>query len=654
MAIHWKIPFKSLTAGTDYTVNVYDSAFSGTPVVLYGAANPFETQEDDDEDPFTPVRTQSGYLRIVDTGEDASGNAFDWRALTPERTLDRPVTLTDGNGDVVWMGFIQPQNYTGQLYGGVQEREFPVMCLFSALQGVNVADTPTSMENFAYIIRELVSAASHPVAISTYYYHGENAVAKLLVDVDRTNFATSDGDACSYFSLLEDMCRFWGWTARMVGTEIAFVHGDIHVGDTYLEATPDNMTRLASGENAGTGRTITSASITGDIFRSTDLDETMLSGYNRAIVHADVRTLGSDLMPCFPEEVEDEMREGGWQSVAYDGDMGYRYTNDQTSFTAPTFEGNVSSAYDASFNIIYTAGNDSTPQSFRDVIRIKSSYTASAAGFARLESLYGHYFSLCRLSLEGVAYHLTEKYDNADAKGIGKKTMYVRIGVGADRASAQWYNSDTRSWGSTESVVKVALGGTGDTLHILHVSYDGQGRPRITEYRESIWFLGYARGYVFVDILGSDDMPETDGARSFDLSGFSVKILNYERADWPSYEAMGPTEARSERDYTAQNNSRFDAQYDVDTIFASDPYGSFGSGRLPIIVYTIQEPEQALANRIAAYWGTSKRRLAIDIVSTALPAAAVNSILTIAGSNMHATAIARNWRDDVARLTLTE
>jgi hypothetical protein len=642
--IHWKIPFKSLVEGTDYCVNIYDSTFTGQPVTLYGAASPFEAQEDDSDDAFAPVRTQSGYLRIVDTGEDASGQAFDWRALTPERALDRPVTLTDGNDNVVWMGFIQPQNYTGQLYGGVQEREFPVMCLFSALQGVTVANTPTSMENFAYIIRELVSAASHPVAISTYYYHGENAVAKLLVDVDRTNFTTSDGDTCSYYSLLEDMCRFWGWTARMIGSEVAFVHGDIEEGDTYLEATPADMTRLASGENAGTERTITSASITGDIFRSTDMDETMLSGYNRAIVHADVRPLDSDLMPCFPEEVEDEMREGGWQSVAYDGDMGYRYTNDQTSFTAPTFEGNVSSAYDASFNIIYTAGNDSTPQSFRDVIRIKSSYIASAAGFARLESLYGHYFSLCRLSLEGVAYHLTKKYENADSKGIGKKTMYVRIGVGADRASALWYNSDTRSWGSTESVVKVALGGTGNTLHILHGS----------KYLESIWFQGYARGYVFVDILGSDDMPETDGARSFDLSDFSVKILNYERADWPSYEAMGPTEARSERDYTAQNSSRFDAQYDVDAIFASDPYGSFGSGRLPIIAYTILEPEQDLANRIAAYWATSKRRLAIDIVATALPAAAVNSILTIAGSNMHATAIAHNWRDDVVRLTLTE
>lgn len=652
--IHWKIPFKSLVEGEDYCVNIYDSAFSGQPVTLYGAASPFETQEDDSDDTFTPVRTQSGYIRIVDTGEDASGNTFDWRDLTPVRTLDRPVTLTDGNDNVVWMGYIQPQNYTGKLYGGVQEREFPVMCLFSALQGVNVADTPTSMEDFAYIIRELVEAAAHPVDVSTYYFHGDNNVAKLLVEVDRTNFATSDGDACSYYSLLEDMCRFWGWTARMVGTEIAFVHGDIEEGDTYLEVTPANLTRLASGLSAGTEYSITSASITGDIFRSTSLDETILSGYNRAIVHADVRSLDSDLMPCYPEEVEDEMREGGWQSAGYDGDMGYRYTNDQTSFTAPSFEGNVSAAADASFNIIYTAGNDSTPQSFRDVIRIKASYSASAAGFARLQSLYGHYFGLCRLSFEGAAYHLTTKYDNADSKGIGKKTMYVRIGVGTDRASALWYNSDTRAWSSTQSVVKVALGGNGTTMHILHVSYDGQGRPRITDYRESIWFQGYARGYVFIDILGSDDMPEVSGVRSFDLSGFSVKILNYERADWPSYEAVGPTEARDERDYTAQNSSHFDQQYDVDTIFASDPYGSYGSGRLPIIVEAIQEPEQELANRIAAYWATAKRRLALDIVATAMPADALNTIITIAGSDMHATAIARNWRDDVVRLTLTE
>ena len=58
-------------------------------------------------------------------------------------------------------------------------------------------------------------------------------------------------------------------------------------------------------------------------------------------------------------------------------------------------------------------------------------------------------------------------------------------------------------------------------------------------------------------------MPEVSGVRSFDLSGFSVKILNYERADWPSYEAVGPTEARDEKDYTAQNSSHFDQQYDV-------------------------------------------------------------------------------------------
>lgn len=62
MAIHWKIPFKSLRTQTTYTVNVYDASFSGTAVTLKGAAQPFVTEEDADEDMFMPVRTQTGYL----------------------------------------------------------------------------------------------------------------------------------------------------------------------------------------------------------------------------------------------------------------------------------------------------------------------------------------------------------------------------------------------------------------------------------------------------------------------------------------------------------------------------------------------------------------------------------------------------------------
>ena len=76
MAIKYTIPFKSLRSGTLYSVNIYDASYSGSPVVLKGGAQPFVTQEDDNDDFFADIRTQSGSLRIVDDGKDANGNAL--------------------------------------------------------------------------------------------------------------------------------------------------------------------------------------------------------------------------------------------------------------------------------------------------------------------------------------------------------------------------------------------------------------------------------------------------------------------------------------------------------------------------------------------------------------------------------------------------
>ena len=89
MAIHWQIHFKSLRVGALATVNIYDADYTGDPIPLKGGAEPFVTQEDDDEDIFTPVRTQSGYIRIVDDGKDANGNAFNWKDLVPSTDVDR-------------------------------------------------------------------------------------------------------------------------------------------------------------------------------------------------------------------------------------------------------------------------------------------------------------------------------------------------------------------------------------------------------------------------------------------------------------------------------------------------------------------------------------------------------------------------------------
>ena len=72
MAKNYSITFKSLRAGTVYTLNI--GGGSGAAVPLKGGAQPFVTQEDDSDDQFAPIRTQSGYIRIIDDARDANGN----------------------------------------------------------------------------------------------------------------------------------------------------------------------------------------------------------------------------------------------------------------------------------------------------------------------------------------------------------------------------------------------------------------------------------------------------------------------------------------------------------------------------------------------------------------------------------------------------
>ena len=159
MAVRWQIPFKSLRSGETYTVNIHDANYTGTPVTLKGGADPFSTQEDDDDDLFTPIRTQSGYIRIVDDGFAADGSTpYNWKDLLPLTDTDRPVTLTvEGSNTPVWQGFMQAQNFGGVLYGNPQEREYPVQCALAVTECNDIDVTNHELRNFAYLLNEIIS-----------------------------------------------------------------------------------------------------------------------------------------------------------------------------------------------------------------------------------------------------------------------------------------------------------------------------------------------------------------------------------------------------------------------------------------------------------------------------------------------------------------
>ena len=101
------IRFRTLR-GSGYDLVLHIGGGSGSDIELKGAAQPFVISEDADEDVFKPVRTQTGYIRIVDDGV----TAFDWHDLIPASDTERPVTLTKTVGGVttiLWQGFMQTQ-----------------------------------------------------------------------------------------------------------------------------------------------------------------------------------------------------------------------------------------------------------------------------------------------------------------------------------------------------------------------------------------------------------------------------------------------------------------------------------------------------------------------------------------------------------------
>ena len=113
----------------------------------------------------------------------------------------------------------------------------------------------------------------------------------------------------------------------------------------------------------------------------------------------------------------------------------------------------------------------------------------------------------------------------------------------------------------------------------------------------------------------------------------------------------------------AAGNERND--WDADVIYASDNTNmAFGYGLLidtdgkqvKKVQYGENEeiPEQNLANRVAAYWGTSKRKITAELNTAVIPAITPRNTLTLDGTTCHPISISHDWWNDKTTLTLLE
>lgn len=208
MAVHWQIQFKSLT-DTLYVLQIYDSNFSGTPVELIGAAHPFETSEEDSEDPYVPIRTQSGYIRFITTSASIIHD------IIPYNVTDRPVVLKSGS-QVLWVGFLSGEQYDQPWDVTPYEVELPVISVMEAMRGVYF--TQSSGYNSIYTILQTIqgylpvnieATASTDTPINEVFVRNRNWQEYLTVAQRAEQQTSNIFNTLSIYDIMVEWCKYF-------------------------------------------------------------------------------------------------------------------------------------------------------------------------------------------------------------------------------------------------------------------------------------------------------------------------------------------------------------------------------------------------------------------------------------------------------------
>lgn len=224
MKVRWEIKFVSVD-GESLTLQIYDAAATDDVAVaeLTGAAQPFSTEEEDDDDPYTPVRSQSGYVRFV--ADDAAVLA----ALMPATATARPVVLRDSSGAALWQGFLSTEQYTQPWEPVPYEVEVPVVGIMAAMEGVDFTqdDGWTGVQSLVdtvarYLPDGLAPVFPDTVPVATVCVENANWQTYLTATEREDNGTTDKYETKNLREVMEDFCKYFGLSCRERGALLYF------------------------------------------------------------------------------------------------------------------------------------------------------------------------------------------------------------------------------------------------------------------------------------------------------------------------------------------------------------------------------------------------------------------------------------------------
>lgn len=332
--IKWTISFQSV-GGTNYTINILQNGFSGTAKSLRPADKPLTIDEDNSDDYFEPIRTQSGYIRIINDSTDLNGNTFSYTELIATNATSHMVNVKMGN-TTIWVGYIKPVVLTSTLFGYRNVVEIPIQCPLAVLQTINLKfDNSHTFPTIGQIIHMFFSRLGitwNYLYLTANVNHGSGSpFPDLNAKINMFNFSDNDNPtmtSTSFYSyvaewedstpcgnVLEKICKFFGWTLYTRGTEIYLIaSGLIH---DYYKISFSNLSSVLSSQSKQTASSPTS--IENLSYKSTNHNEEYLQGYRKIKITSDVNA-------------EDEIIDPPLDDLTYNGPSWYLYVDGDNKY----------------------------------------------------------------------------------------------------------------------------------------------------------------------------------------------------------------------------------------------------------------------------------------------------------------------------------
>ena len=639
--------------GTTFTLNI-GGVTPATPPKL--SSEPMETQEDADTDMFMPVRTQSGYVRMM-----AEDNTT-WRQFIPSSATAMPITLYQGS-TIRWQGYVQTGTY-GTTYPAVyNEFELPLICGLSALDSFDVevtgpADMVTLGQLLYYIFSKLTGLTY------TFYFHASSSTdndirAWLAYKLSWRNFLTENGvELTSRFTclgLLQELCKFFGWTCRTSGAGVYFTAITDALRNQRWLSCP--LAQLHAASPVFTPFTMKSLALTDAMFASTDHSEEYIPGVKKVTVSPELNPYDVIMeIPyddiCRPYKYDTPTRAERWRNepteptevwLLYRGVINYENAMIKITSYAEQQEGaGIPMCYGR-----FAAFDDNTEDD-------KKKFNWNKCYECFISEDYGNRRSTTPLfSMEsqgavilgdGVLY-ISGRADYEDTEISEDHAGQCTLKIG----NLYWNGT---AWTSTASKFKLSMKDNGientDTIY-NNADYDGMGIPITAPITGKIYF-------AVDDVFRNQDYWNG----YFPLMDFRIGFVR-----------NGEEDDLNDKEYTA-NGGSFPDDVNVDTIFSSDKtntvnaktfrcqagYGLVYSGN--VVASTIPfgttqlKPEQHVADLIAAYGTTIRRSLQIDLWTNLTGSIGPDYKVSLESADFYPVAISHRWRDNITTLKIMQ